>query len=79
MNIMEINISIPGISNGRQLLGLIFLGKILDEMVKKLSKYYYVPEPKVLDAQDFGLAQRRKRIFIVGFLNFNILCKSEVT
>ena len=46
-------------------------GKILDEMIKKLSKYYYVPKPQILDAQDFGLAQRRKRIFIVGFLNFN--------
>jgi DNA (cytosine-5)-methyltransferase 1 len=46
-------------------------GKVLDEMIKKLSKYYYVPNPQVLDAQDFGLAQRRKRIFIVGFLNFN--------
>ena len=40
-------------------------------MIKKLSKYYYVPEPEVLDAREFGLAQRRKRIFIVGFLNFN--------
>ena len=46
-------------------------GKILDEMIKKLSKYYYVPEPEVLDAREFGLAQRRKRIFIVGFLKFN--------
>ena len=40
-------------------------------MLKKLRKNYYVPEPEVLDAQDFGLPQRRKRIFIVGFLNFN--------
>ena len=40
-------------------------------MIKRLSKYYYVPKPQVLDAQDFGLAQRRKRIFIIGFLNFN--------
>ena len=46
-------------------------GKILDEMIKRLSKYYYVPEPEVLDAREFGLAQRRKRIFIVGFLKFN--------
>ena len=46
-------------------------GKILESMIKKLSKFYYVPKPQVLDAQDFGLAQRRKRIFIVGFLNFN--------
>jgi len=46
-------------------------GEILEEMLKKLRKHYYVPEPEVLNAQDFGLAQRRKRIFIVGFLNFN--------
>jgi len=46
-------------------------GKILNKMLKELRKYYYVQEPKILDAQDFGLAQRRKRIFIVGFLNYN--------
>ena len=46
-------------------------GEVLDQMLKKLRKNYYVPEPQVLDAQDFGLAQRRRRIFIVGFLNFN--------
>ena len=46
-------------------------GEILEQMLKKLRKNYYVPEPEVLDAQDFGLPQRRKRIFIVGFLNFN--------
>jgi len=47
-------------------------GSVLEEMLKQLRKYYYVPEPEVLDAQEFGLAQRRKRIFIVGFLNFNV-------
>jgi DNA (cytosine-5)-methyltransferase 1 len=46
-------------------------GEILKQMLKKLRKNYYVPEPQVLDAQDFGLAQRRRRIFIVGFLKFN--------
>lgn len=46
-------------------------GEILEQMLKKLRKNYYVPEPEVLDAQDFGLPQRRKRIFIVGFLNYN--------
>ena len=46
-------------------------GKLLNKMLKELRKNYYVPEPQVLDAQNFGLAQRRKRIFIVGFLNFN--------
>ena len=28
---------------------------------------YYVPEPKLLNAKDFGLPQNRERIFIVGF------------
>ena len=45
-------------------------GVILKQMLKKLRKNYYVPDPQVLDAQDFGLAQRRRRIYIVGFLNF---------
>ena len=46
-------------------------GEILEQMLKKLRKNYYVPEPEVLDAREFGLAQRRKRIFIVGFSKFN--------
>jgi len=46
-------------------------GAVLKEILNKLRKNYYVPEPQILDAQDFGLAQRRKRIFIVGFLNEN--------
>lgn len=28
---------------------------------------YYVPEPQVLNAKDFGVPQNRERIFIVGF------------
>jgi len=28
---------------------------------------YYVPEPKILNAKDFGIPQNRERIFIVGF------------
>lgn len=28
---------------------------------------YYVPEPKVLNAKDFGVPQNRERIYIVGF------------
>ncbi len=28
---------------------------------------YYVPEPEIINAKDFGLAQNRERIFIVGF------------
>lgn len=30
---------------------------------------YYVPDPQVLNAKDFGLPQNRERIFIVGFRN----------
>lgn len=29
--------------------------------------HYYVPEPKVLNAKDFGVPQSRNRVFIVGF------------
>lgn len=29
--------------------------------------HYYVPEPKVLNAKDFGVPQNRNRVFIVGF------------
>lgn len=28
---------------------------------------YYVPDPKILNAKDFGVPQNRERIFIVGF------------
>lgn len=30
---------------------------------------YYVPEPKIINAKDFGVPQNRERIFIVGFRN----------
>ena len=46
-------------------------GNALKLMLKSLRKNYYVPEPEILDAKDFGLAQQRKRIFIVGFLKKN--------
>ena len=51
-------------------------GKTMKKILSLLRKNYYVPEPKVLDARDYGLAQRRRRVFIVGFLfknykNFN--------
>ena len=46
-------------------------GNVLKRILKGLRKHYYVPEPEILDAQDYGLAQRRKRIFIVGFLKKN--------
>lgn len=28
---------------------------------------YYVPDPEIVDAKDFGVPQKRERIFIVGF------------
>ena len=43
-------------------------GKTMKKILSLLRKNYYVPEPKVLDARDYGLAQRRRRVFIVGFL-----------
>ena len=46
-------------------------GNILKLILKLLRNNYYVPEPEILDAKDFGLAQQRKRIFIVGFLDKN--------
>ena len=46
-------------------------GKVFNKILKELRKYYFVPDPKILDAKDFGLAQRRSRIYIVGFLNYN--------
>ncbi len=30
---------------------------------------YFVPEPQIMNAKDFGLPQKRERIFIVGFRN----------
>lgn len=30
---------------------------------------YYVPEPQILNAKDYGVPQNRERIFIVGFRN----------
>ncbi len=30
---------------------------------------YYVPEPKVINAKDYGVPQNRERIFIIGFRN----------
>ncbi len=44
-------------------------GFALKKMLKELRKFYYVPKPEILNAKDFGLAQLRKRIFIIGFLD----------
>jgi len=41
------------------------LATILNVLRNELG--YYVPEPKVLNAKNFGVPQNRERIFIVGF------------
>ena len=43
-------------------------GKTLEIILKELRKHFYVPDPKILNAKDFGLPQSRERIYIVGFL-----------
>lgn len=44
-------------------------GKTLETILNVLRNDlgYYVPEPKVINAKDFGVPQNRERIFIVGF------------
>lgn len=43
-------------------------GKTLTKIeVLRSDLNYHVPTPRTLNANDFGLAQQRKRIFIVGF------------
>ena len=46
-------------------------GNVMNVILKSLRKKYYVPDPKILNAQYFGLAQRRRRVYIVGFLEKN--------
>lgn len=41
------------------------LATILNTLREDLN--YYVPEPKIINAKDFGVPQNRERIFIVGF------------
>ena len=44
-------------------------GKTLDTILNVLRNDlgYYVPEPKIINAKDFGVPQNRERIYIVGF------------
>jgi len=46
-------------------------GKTLETILNVLRNDlgYYVPEPKIINAKDFGVPQNRERIFIVGFHN----------
>lgn len=44
-------------------------GKTLEVILNTLRKdlNYFVPDPQVMNAKDFGVPQNRERIFIVGF------------
>ena len=44
-------------------------GRTLKTILKTLREdlNYFVPEPKIMNAKDFGVPQNRERIFIVGF------------
>jgi DNA (cytosine-5)-methyltransferase 1 len=43
-------------------------GQTLERILEVLRELgYFVVEPKILNARDFGVAQNRERIFIVGF------------
>lgn len=46
-------------------------GRTLDVILRTLREDlgYYVPDPQIINARDFGVPQNRERIFIVGFRN----------
>lgn len=48
------------------------IGQTLETIIKSLENLEYKVNWKVLDSQNFGLAQSRKRIYIVGTLNNKI-------
>ena len=45
--------------------------KVVDQLKEAFSRIGYTIELKVLNAVDYGIPQRRKRVFIVGLLNGN--------
>jgi len=50
-------------------------GKTLSVILKTLRDMdYYVPTPKIIRAEDFGVPQKRERIFIVGFHKKTNVC-----
>ena len=60
-------------------------GKVLKKILSSLRKNYFVPDPKILNARDFCLAQKRERIFIVSVRNdvlddigMSFMCLSNV-
>ena len=44
-------------------------GKTIETILNVLRNdlHYYVPEPQIMNAKDFGVPQNRQRVFIVGF------------
>ena len=46
-------------------------GRTIDVILRTLRDDlgYYVPDPQIMNARDFGVPQNRERIFIVGFRN----------
>lgn len=43
-------------------------GKTIETIMGRLRELdYYVPEPEIVNAMDFGVPQNRERVFIVGF------------
>ena len=55
-------------------------GKTLKVMLRHLREdlNYFVPDPEILNAKQFGLPQNRRRIFIVGFKNRKLNFKFPV-
>lgn len=47
----------------------LYKGKTLETILNTLRNDlgYYVPEPQIINAKEFGVPQNRERIFIVGF------------
>ncbi len=56
--------NVKGLQNHRS-------GETLETILNTLRRdlKYFVPDPKIMNAKDFGLPQNRERIFIVGFRN----------
>jgi len=59
--------NVRGLKTLRNLDGTSAIERIVNELRNpKPGLHYYVPEPKILNARDFGLAQNRQRLFIVA-------------